>query len=290
MNNVEKILNDTSRIIKEIERKNMENQNLYLSITLDSDTNNYEIKLHTVTCFNKWIEKETAQRIRIYNPENFKSIQMYNIENLTAKIYDLLEKITNMQSKSILLNTAFTIVIDYFNHEDYRSMWDITDLCNPEKIEVIEYDSRCCGICEDDEDDEDDADYDFEDEELAKAKMTSWHINHIYDSLCEIKHQIKELTDSKDSDSLKCQIHHLSVDNECIRKHLELHDHELFPKEELPLYTQVTDLQDAKNKIQFILDNHEKRIKDVENENMMLKSIMLHYFNGDKSPYSGDRK
>ena len=286
--------------LKEMERKNMENQKLYLSITLDSDTNNYEIKLHTSACFNEWIAKGTVRRIRIYNPECFKTIQMCNIENMVNKIYEFLEKTSNMiyylmgetpnmQSKSISLNTAYVITIDYFNHEEYRTMWDVTDLCNPEKIEGIEYDCGCCCTCEDDED-EDDADYDFEDEELVKVKMTSWHINHIYDSLCEIKQQIKELTDNKDSDSLKCQIDHLSIDNECIRKHLELHDHELFPKEELPLYTQVTDLQDAKNKIQFILDNHEKRITDVENENMMLKSIMLHYFNNDKSPHSGDRK
>ena len=59
---------------------------------------------------------------------------MYNIENMVSKIYDLLEKTTNMPN-SILLNTAFTIVIDYFNHADYRSMWDVTDLCHPETIE-----------------------------------------------------------------------------------------------------------------------------------------------------------
>lgn len=290
-NNITKVINDTSRIIKEMERKNMENQNLYLSITLDSDTNNYEIKLHTITCFNKWIAKETAQRIRIYNPENFKSIQMYNIENMTSKIYDLLYKTSNMKSKSILLNTAFTIVIDYFNHGDYRSMWDVTDPCNPEKIEYIEYDSRCCGICEDDEENEEDEEcWNDELKKCAQIEEIKDQLNRLYDEIfpnneLTARAQIK-MTNKKIDEIIKT----IEEKIECIGIHLGRYDQELYPTGEQSLYDQVTDLQDAKNKIQYILDNHEKRIKDVENENMMLKSIILHHFNNDKSPYSGDRK
>lgn len=292
--------------LKEMERKNMENQNLYLSITLDSDTNNYEIKLHTVTCFNKWIAKGIVKRIRIYNPECFKTIHMCNIENMVNKIYELLEKTSNMiyylmgetpnmQSKSISLNTAYVITIDYFNHEEYRTMWDVTDLCNPEKIENIEYDYRCCGICENDEEDEEENEEDEEywNDELKKCAQ----IEEIKDQLNRLYDEIfpnNELTARAQIRMTNKRIDEITKTIEekikCIEKHLELHDHELFPKEELPLYTQVTDLQDAKNKIQYILDNHEKRINDLENENTMLRSILFHYFNGDKSPYSGDRK
>ena len=155
--------------------------------------------------------------------------------------------------------TAFTIVIDYFNHEDYRSMWDVTDLCHPEKIEDIEYCCGCCGICEDDENN---ADCDFEDEELDKEKMMSWHINinPIYDSLCEIKQQIKKLNNDMD----------------------------IYYKELISLHAQVYDLNDSKNDAQSVFDDHEKRINNLENN--MIKSMIFHYFNDGKSPYSGDRK
>lgn len=249
--------------LKEIERKNMENQKLYLSITLDSDTNNYEIKLHASACFDEWIAKGIVKRIRIYNSECFKTIHMCNIENMVNKIYELLEKTSNMiyylmgetpnmQSKSISLNTAYVITIDYFNHEEYRTMWDVTDLCNPEKIENIEYDCGCCGICEDDE----------EDEELAKAKTIVWHFDfdHIYDDLCEIKQQIKKLNNDMD----------------------------IYYKELISLHAQVYDLNDSKNDVQSVFDDHEKRINNLENN--MIKSMMFHYFNNDKSPHSGDRK
>ena len=252
-------------------------EKLYLSINKKIDTYQYIIKIHKDKCYSQWIKREAIEALDMnMDKDSIKTNRMENIEGLVLAICDLLSDTIKSETMRlnfdllhiysefvIFQNLAYKIALDYINDWHISIMWDITDMHNPEKV---------CDICEYyDEEDEDDEDEEDE-EELDD------NISHINGTLIKIiENRITEILETAVSNvqSLSYRMEHLDAEIAFLKKHIEDHEQQLFPSMERPIRNQVSDLSDAKNTAQKIFDNHEKRIKDLENENTMLKSVVL---------------
>ena len=169
--------------LKEMDRKYMEKNKLYLSISEDSSGSYYRLKLHTDTCYIKYIAEEIVEPIDAnWYHNDYKKYRMLAINNMASHIYDIVlnnKKDDCYVNDDDLINSAYKIAVEFYDILDASAMWDITEIRYPEKmLDVCEY----CDECNDEE---------SEDEEKNYITSMLDRMDDFQDQFYELDHELK---------------------------------------------------------------------------------------------------
>lgn len=239
--------------LKEMDRKYMEKKKLYLSITMDSNANDYIITLHPNNCYTQFIAKDSVKVIIARLDEDYKNLKLLQFDNMVSTIYDIIWKNKNYLERTIIwqpsvLNTAFKIALDYFKSDDFSAMWDITDIDNPEKVEdTCEY----CDECDDEEPEDEEKNY----------------IAPMLDRIDDLQDQIHDLENKLDDDILTT-----GSKISLLNKSIDKLENEAFPNDELTARAQIR----MTNKR---IDQLEQQMGSISNRLIYLNQFVKQYIN-----------